>query len=389
VENKFYFDNSYLLIQIGHTINDLKEFEEKVTIPGIGMILNSTTLNMRYAYKFSSQIEWVNGFQGMYQTNTNDIKAEEVLIPNALTNDIGIYSILYAGNDRFKFQGGLRGDYRQIGVDSPDLQKDFTGVNYAVGGGYFGGKSIARLNISSGFRAPHTSEMLAGGVHHGSFQYVVGDVNLKTENATQFDLTYEYNSNHVSLIFNPYFNQVQNFIYLQKQDSVIGVYPLYNYVQNTQVNMYGFDFGVHYHPHALHRLHLETSFSYLRAIDSNGDYIDQIPPAKWLTNVKIEFDEKDKFYIKNIVLRNNLILAQMEVALNESSSQMYNLLSLGINGVLKTKRNKINLNAGVKNLLNNMYIDHLSNLKYLNIAGPGINFYLGAKFNINHKKIKK
>jgi len=27
----------------------------------------------------------------------------------------------------------------------------------------------------------------------------------------------------------------------------------------------------------------------------------------------------------------------------------------------------------------------LSNLKYLNLAAPGINFYIGAKFNINNK----
>jgi iron complex outermembrane receptor protein len=389
VENKFYFKKSYLLIQTGHTINNLKEFEEKNTIPGIDMTLNSTTMNVRYAHKFSPRLEWITGAQGMYQLNSNGAKAEEILIPNAITSDLGVYSIFYVGNKKFKLQTGVRADYRQINVNSINLLKDFTGLNYAIGGGYFGDKSILRLNVSSGFRAPHTSEMLANGVHHGSFQYVIGNVNLKTENANQIDLTYEYNSEHVSLILNPYYNQIQNFIYLQKQDSLIENYPLYNYVQNEKVNLYGVDFGVHFHPHALHRLHLETSFSYIRAQNSAGEFIDQIPPAKWLTNVKVEFDEKEKFYIKNVIVRNNLIFAQSEVAPNETSSQMYNLLSIGFNGVLKTEKNIININAGVKNLLNSNYIDHLSNLKYLNIGAPGINFYLGAKFNINHKKREK
>ena len=56
--------------------------------------------------------------------------------------------------------------------------------------------------------------------------------------------------------------------------------------------------------------------------------------------------------------------------------------------LLKTKQNEINLNAGVKNILNCNYVDHLSNLKYLNIAGPGINYYIGIKFNIINKQQK-
>ena len=287
--------------------------------------------------------------------------------------------------NKFKFQSGLRTDYRMINVDSPNFQKDFTGINYAIGGGYFAKNSIIRLNISSGYRAPHTSEMIANGVHHGSFQYVIGDLELRTENASQIDFVYEYANKHLSLIFNPFFNQIQNFIYLQKQDSVITSYPVYNYVQNENVAMHGFDFGVHYHPHFLHRLHLESSYSYLKALNSDGDFIDQIPPAKWLTNVKVEFNEKDGFYIKNIVLRNNFIFSQNDVAINELPSKSYNLLSFGFNGVIKTKHNIININAGVKNLFNSNYVDHLSNLKYLNLAAPGINFYIGAKFNINNK----
>jgi iron complex outermembrane receptor protein len=150
--------------------------------------------------------------------------------------------------------------------------------------------------------------------------------------------------------------------------------------------MYGFDFGIHYHPHLLHRLHLESSLSYIKAIDHNGFHIDQIPPAKWRSKIKFEFDEKDKFYIKNVIVQNNLIFAQNEVAINETSSNLYNVLNVGINAILKTKNNKIEINAGVKNVLNTTYIDHLSNLKFLEIAGPGINFYFGLKYNINHKK---
>ncbi len=40
------------------------------------------------------------------------------------------------------------------------------------------------------------------------------------------------------------------------------------------------------------------------------------------------------------------------------------------------------IETGVKNILNTEYIDHLSRLKYLDIEGQGINYYLGVKFNI-------
>ena len=389
VENKFYFKKGYLLVQAGNTNNHLQEFEEKHTIPGLDMHLNSTTLNVRYAHKFSPSAELISGIQSMYQINSNGETAEDILIPNANTTDLGLYSIFYLGQSKFKAQAGIRGDYRQINLSNSEFTKQFNGINYALGGGYFGKKSIVRLNLSTGFRAPHTSEMLANGVHHGAFQYVIGDANLKTENATQLDLTYEYKHDHLSLIVNPFYNQINNFIFLQNQDSVITGYPVFNYVQNDLVHMYGFDLGVHYHPHSAHRLHLESSFSYIRAIDANGFHIDRIPPAKWQSKIKFEFDKKNKFYIKNIILQNNLILGQNELAIGEKASELYNILNIGINAIVHTKRNQIALNAGVKNVLNTTYIDHLSNLKYLDIAGPGINFYLGLKYNINHKKQNK
>ena len=40
VENKFYFENSYLMIQTGHTLNNLKEYEEKNINPSVNQTMN-------------------------------------------------------------------------------------------------------------------------------------------------------------------------------------------------------------------------------------------------------------------------------------------------------------------------------------------------------------
>lgn len=387
IENKFFFHRSELHVQLGNTNNRLQEFEEKVTIPGLDMKLNSTTANVRYKYHLTEHLDWLTGFQGMYQLNSNDPGAEETLIPDATTTDAGVYTILYWNTKKWKAQAGVRADYRKIDVlDDATYAPTYNGYNYSAGIARKWKHHTTRLNVSTGFRAPHTSELLANGVHHGSFQYVIGDKNLKTENATQFDLAYEYHSEHLELVFNPYYNIIQNYIYMQKSDSMVGVYPVYYNVQNPLVNLYGGDIGIHYHPHFMHRLHIETNFTYTRAIDSEGNHLDLIPPARWNAQLKYELKGEKRFYVKNIIFQNSMVFAQREVAINETPSEFYNLINLGITGGFKIgKTQNLEWNAGVKNLLNTSYIDHLSSLKTLDLSGPGINGYVGLKWNINHK----
>ena len=192
-ENKFFFKQNELSINLGNTNNSLSEFEESATSPGLSMNLNSSLYTMKFKWQMSNGISWTNGAQGMFQLNRNNPNAEELLIPDANTSDNGLFSIFDYKIGQYVFQAGVRGDIRSIHVldDSVSFGKTYGSVNYSAGMVRKLKHSTVRLNVSTGYRAPHTSELLAKGAHDGALRYELGNRELKTEKGTQLDLTYE------------------------------------------------------------------------------------------------------------------------------------------------------------------------------------------------------
>ena len=111
-ENKIYFDKGKLEVLLGHTRNLLTEFEEKVTIPGLELDLNSTTYNIRFSSSKDKRWNWTLGAQGMMQTNRNSDRAEEMLIPDANIFDNGVFGLLGGQLGNWKVETGLRWDSR-------------------------------------------------------------------------------------------------------------------------------------------------------------------------------------------------------------------------------------------------------------------------------------
>jgi iron complex outermembrane receptor protein len=392
LENKFYFEKSQLEFVIGNTNNHMREFEEKVTIPGMDLTLNNTLYNFKWKREFGKKFQMILGSQGMYQMNSNNPKAEEELIPNSTSADAGIYGLMQFSLKSLTFQGGARYDLRQIETDAPFngfevFNESYQSYNYSAGFVYEVDSIALRFNVSSGFRAPHTSELLANGVHHGTFRYTIGDPNLKTENAVQADFSVGVHYDHLEITFNPFFNQIQNYIYLEPSDTIIDSYQVYRYSQLSKAQLFGGDFSIHAHPHFAHWLHLQSSFSYIYAQDQNANALPLIPQNRINTQVKIEFESDRKFRITDLVIQHSIYFDQNRIGSFETSTSSYNLLHAGLNMEIETNGQPLLLNVGVKNLLNENYIDHLSRLKQIGLTMPGINFYVGLKYNFE-KRLK-
>ncbi|MBK9190114.1 MAG: TonB-dependent receptor [Crocinitomicaceae bacterium] len=263
-EQKLFFEKSVLEIYLGNTINRLREFEEKNTIPGIDMNLISNLYNIRYKQKLGKRTELLSGVQGMVQLNKNNSKAEEILIPDYTIFDAGLYLVGQYQLNKFLFQGGARYDFRLLKADDQtqlvSFKSDYESFNYSAGFAYQVDSLTFRLNVSSGFRSPHVSELLSDGIHHGTFRYIAGNELLKNENALQIDFTMGVHYDHMEITFNPFFNEISNYIYLQPADSIIDGYQVFEYTQTNKAQLFGGDFAVHVHPHFAHWLHVQSSF---------------------------------------------------------------------------------------------------------------------------------
>jgi iron complex outermembrane receptor protein len=88
LNNVFFFEKSKLDVDLGYIANDRSEFEDS-DVAVLHMKLKTFNYNAKYHLPKMGKIETIVGVQGMHQTNTNS--GEEYLIPDAVTNDFGVF----------------------------------------------------------------------------------------------------------------------------------------------------------------------------------------------------------------------------------------------------------------------------------------------------------
>lgn len=402
IEQRLLLKKNQLYLQLGNTNNHLREFDHGFDVPFTNLNLNNSLYNLRLNHFLTEKINLKIGSQGMYQINRNSLPANSFLIPDADAFDIGVYALADFETKKWRFQIGGRFDRRQItsykpnadssiisNIDSTPINRIYQTANFSAGMVYNSKKSTFRVNLSSGFRAPHLAELLANGVHHGSFRYEKGDRDLVSEQAMQLDVTYELHTDHFEFILNPYINIINNFIYLERTDSIVanqvGSFDYFEFKQLNRALLYGGEVGVHYHPHQLHRLHLESNFSLTLGEDLDGNFINLIPQP--LLNSRIRFDIKNnhKIQIKHIILEHQNFMTQNRVSEFERPTKSFHLINIATELSLSDYEN-IRFSFGVRNLLNTEYVAHLSPLKNLGegVPQPGINIF--GKLTLNFSK---
>jgi iron complex outermembrane recepter protein len=389
-ETKYFLKKSELNLIFGFTNNSLTELEEKITIPAIKMNLANTLYHLKFKHNFTDKLNLLIGFQGMYQQTKNDRSAIEFLIPNGHTLDNGVYAIFNRRVARWNLQAGARYDSRNLRSTeafkgNPSINKQFDNLNYAIGAVHNTKKTSLRINFSNAYRAPHFSELLSNGVHHGSLRYELGNQQLKAEKANQMDVLLDVHNEHLALTINPFYTFFQNFIYVEPKDSIVEGYAYFEYQQEPKVDIYGIDVGLHYHPHFAHFLHLESSFSTIQFDTPGKNTISLIPQNRINSFIKLNFSKKGVFTLNQLVLQHTYHFAQNQVSTFETPSKAYHLFNSALNFKL-TKKQEYFIDLGFKNFLNESYINHLSRLKNIQLPNPGWNVYLSVKYHFTKQQ---
>ena len=387
--NTIFFKKSKLDADLGYISNDRSEFENS-TIANLHMKLNTLNYNVKYYLPKFGKFESIIGTQGMHQTNVNS--GDEYLIPDATTNDFGVFGTANYEWDKNVIQAGIRFDNRAVTTTEHGIlgtqgyfqaiDKKFQSFNSSLGFKTDLKKNlILRLNVASGFRAPNLAELTSNGVHEGSNRYEIGNVTLQNEQNFQTDLNVEYRNPHFELFVNGFYNHINNYIFIAPNGAVINGFNAYDYTQ-ANANLYGGEAGIHFHPHPLDWLHITSSFESVTGKKQNGDYLPLIPANKWNNSIKTEFKStkylKDSFAVLNI----EYTLPQNNPGQFETKSDDYTLINLGLGSKVTLGKTAFEVNLNGNNLLNKTYISHLSRLKPDGIPNIGRNIILGVNFNI-------
>ena len=389
LHNHLFFNNSSLDIDVGYLFNNRSEFEDS-NQASLKMLLNTLSYDVKFSLPKFNGIETIIGVQGMHQTNTN--KAEEILIPDAITNDIGIFGTANYEWKKNVIQAGIRFDTRNINTKSHGtpgdtgfieaIHKSFTSFNASAG--YKTNiveKLVFRMNLASGFRAPNLAELTSKGVHEGTNRFEIGNANLKNEQNYQVDIALEYNTEHIEFFANGFYNAIKDYIFLSPTGEIIDNTDVFNYKQDN-AKLYGGEFGFHLHPHPFDWLHLESSFETVIGKQDTNEYLPLIPASQLNNTLRSEFNLKkwlDKGYAS---LKLESIFNQNNVSTFETTTNGYNLLHFSLGGDIQLNTTRFKLSFNINNLLDKQYISHLSRLKRDGIQNIGRNIVLGLDFNI-------
>jgi len=414
--NQYFFKASSLNLKLDYQINQRQEFGDILdsTSPALYFKLNTFNYSLKYSFPEKKHWDTSLGINGMVQSNSN--LGLEALIPEYSLVDGGIYLLTQKQFDKFMISGGIRFDSRSINskqliisdAGTPQekfapFTKTFSNVSASGGISYQASEKWSfKLNLARGFRAPSLAELSSNGAHEGSFQYEYGNTELLPETSLQTDLGIDYDTDHTTIQFALFYNNIDNFIYLQKllndqgNDSIpdpgSGTIA-FQYVQGS-ANLFGGEAGIDIHPHPFDWLHFENTFSIVIAQQSNqpdsSKYLPFIPGPKFTSELRANIEGKSKRLTSNFIKLNwqyyfeqNRIFSAYGT---ETVTPAYALLNAGIGTTIKNAQDVeiISIVLLANNILNISYQNHLNRLKYAPtnpVSGRQGVFNMGRNFS--------
>jgi len=387
-ENRLPLGRATANLILGYAVNDRQEFNEVADTPDLHLNLGVLSYNLKLSNVIkSSKVNLTLGSQGLFQRNEN--RGTVFLIPDGQGSEIGFYSLFnYDPSEKLTFQAGFRFDSKNIQAESvvidgitnfSDFNDTFNSLNYSFGSRYDLGNFAFRFNIASGFRAPNVSELLSNGEHGGVGRIEVGDLNLVSEAATQLDFAINYEKAGFKLILNPFYNTINNYIFIAPTgETGEGNLPIFAYLQED-ATLYGGEISFNYQPSALPQLAFQSSAALTFGDDSNNNPLPLIPPVNFNSRISYDFNLGGDLKLHNGYVQMVNFLDQNRVSQFELPNEAYTLFNLGLRFTYK----RYDLNLGVKNIFNTVYVDHLSRLKTLfedfALPNPGRDFTFALK----------
>jgi len=382
-KNSFFFERWRLDANMSYQYNDRKLMTnpESPDFTDVHMILQTVNWDIRGTRHINKNHDLIWSFNGMNQHNRNGQAPSHVLPDYRLTDLSGV--VLYKGNlgRKFFIQAGVRYDYRHIDVPAQEqhenaLNRDYGNISASAGGTYkISDELLLRANFAPAYRTPNIAELTQDG-QHGS-RYEQGDPNLKSQRNYETDISLHYHRNILMLDFSAFYNGIRNYIYLAPTaDTTEEGLQIFRYTQ-SDARLYGFEGTGEVLP--LNWLRLRAGYAFLRAEKKNGENLPLIPQNK--LSGKVIFEKETKHWYKKLSFRVNAdyAFAQNRPSPFETETPAYWLLNAGAGFQLMWGRQQLNLTFTLNNILDEVYLDHLSTLKGTGYYNIGRNFMVELK----------
>jgi iron complex outermembrane receptor protein len=346
-------------------------------------------------------LQAVVGLSAQYQRNIQN--GFEFIIPGFYNYAWGAFSFVrYSLNSKLVLTGGLRLDNAFFSIDSfgniininsspryllrnPAIKRTYMHVTTGAGIEWIPFESLTlKFNTGNAFRYPTVAELSANGVHHGAFRHELGTQNLKPENGIQFDCTIKYQKHKIECIFTPYYYFFNNYIYL-KPLAQYSYLPeggqLYRYTADAAIHL-GAELVTKYQ--ILQPLTLTLTAEYLKQYNYYTNLpLPLVPPPN--LQVEMEWTKKLSQYTHwQYYVNMTMLLADKQFAVdrNEKTTDGYLIWHLSAGIEKNTGKFQPQLTFQIQNLTNQIYYNHLSRYRTLNLPEPARNFVISLAIRI-------
>jgi iron complex outermembrane receptor protein len=354
----------------------------------VDMTLKTFNYRLKGIYNFSENTKAFLGIQGMSQNNKNH-QAPEHVIPDAQLNDFSVFSMLHQQfSPVFIAEAGFRYDHRNVNVPAAEnvtaVHRNFNNLSASLGTNlHFSQSVLLRFNLASAFRSPNIAELTQNGLHGN--RYEIGNASLNNQRNLEADLGLHIHTRHTTFEISAFYNHIYDYIYLSPTNETREGYAVYRYLQ-TPSQLYGGEAGIHVHPHPWDWLHIKANYSYIIGEKISGGYLPLIPANKIHFEVmakKNHWKSTRNLFAKVWV---DYAFAQRNPSEFESVSDDYTLLNAALGTDISFHGQLIQFSLTASNILDTLYMDHLSTLKDVGIYNMGRNIALNIRIPFGIKK---
>jgi iron complex outermembrane recepter protein len=401
------FTDSYLETDIGYQYNLRLEKSAPHAhgnfIPdtdlALGLHLQTLSWNSRWVQNLKRGERSI-GINTQHQQNRID--GYEFLIPNYNSTTAGIFWIEERQfSSKIGFNGGLRyelahhraaetsviyynqdGSIDQIDKRNAALQRSFHNLTASAGIAYqINPQWNLKLNAANVFRPPHVVELTANGVHHGTFRHERGDADLQSERGYQADVVLSWTGKRARISFSPFYNYFANYLFLRpagRFSPLPEAGQIYQYSQAEALHT-GFELETQWQFSP--KFEWNANFAYLYNLNLDTYLpLPFTPPVTLFSEWEYKPFSQNKWKHTYLSFSVQHFAAQNRTDRNEKSTEGYTLLNLRAGTQWQMGKRKIKMYTQVENLTNQVYMNHLSRYRLLNLPEAGRNVNLNLIF---------
>ncbi len=371
------------------------------TQPQLSLQLTTIYEDLQLEHKLIKNSAGIIGVAATQQINDY---SGRYLIPNYVSNSIGVFALQKWVKPHWEYQAGIRADYKSIATkrlrfNGVEVNNDFNFKTIAASANLtrkFTNHFTSNIAVTLSSRAPYVNELLTDGIHHGTATFEQGNLQLKPEKSLflNWNLKYESHDEKLNIEFNLHRNYIGNYIYWQPKPNdpvltIAGAFPKVVSLQNDVV-LTGLDLSLN--------TKIAKSIQYAAKgnviIGDNkflNDYLIGLPP--------IQIEQSLLFTVPNfgIVTQNEfgvnlLALTKQHFLPNDFypkydykiAPKSYQLIGINWQAQLKLGAQNCTLVLSVDNLLNTTYRNYLNSMRYF-IDEMGRNINCKIKIPIKFK----